>query len=123
MISADTRFAATSAPDADAETEDGDLRIDRDGRRVWADGHEVALTFQEYELLEFLTASPGKVFTRVHLMNTVWSGPGYTTLRTVDVHIHRLRRKLGRHGACLVTVRRFGYGYRPIAPRPASATG
>ncbi len=44
------------------------LRIDRDARRVWVDGSETPLTFQEYELLEFLTASPGKVFTRNHLI-------------------------------------------------------
>jgi transcriptional regulator len=91
------------------------LLLDHDQRRVWVDGREIALTFQEYELLAFLTASPGKVFSRVHLMNAVWSGLGHTTRRTVDVHIHRLRRKLGRPGEYLVTVRRFGYGYQPPA--------
>lgn len=82
------------------------------------DGGEVPLTFQEFELLVFLTASPGEVFSRVHLMNAVWPERARATPRTVDVHVHRLRRKLGRHGGHLVTVRRFGYGFLPPAHRP-----
>jgi DNA-binding response OmpR family regulator len=91
----------------------GGLSVDRDARRVWVEGEEVALTFQEYELLAYLTKKPGNVFTRVHLMNVLWPGSTHATPRTVDVHVHRLRRKLGGHGAHLVTVRRVGYGYRP----------
>ncbi|MCO5999708.1 winged helix-turn-helix domain-containing protein [Actinoallomurus rhizosphaericola] len=94
------------------EQEPDDLLVDRDARRVWADGEEVSLTFQEFELLEYLTARPGKVISRLHLMNAVWEGASVAVPRTVDVHVHRLRRKLGRHGARLVTVRRVGYCYR-----------
>jgi DNA-binding response OmpR family regulator len=89
------------------------LTVDRDARRVWVEGEEVALTFQEYELLAYLTKRPGTVFSRVHLMNVLWPGSTRATPRTVDVHVHRLRRKLGGHGERLVTVRRVGYGYRP----------
>lgn len=104
-----------------ADRERDDLVVDRDARRVWVDGEEVALTFQEFELLEYLTARPGKVFSRIHLMNAVWEGASVVVPRTVDVHVHRLRRKLGRHGARLVTVRRVGYCYRrPAADHTAS---
>lgn len=95
-----------------AEQEPDDLVIDRDARRVWVDGAEVPLTFQEFELLEYLTARPGKVLSRIHLMNAIWEGAAVVVPRTVDVHVHRLRRKLGRHGDRLVTVRRVGYCYR-----------
>ena len=107
--------SAAEAGAAVAETVDdpGGLSVDRDARRVWVDGEEVALTYQEYELLDYLTKKPGTVFSRVHLMNVLWPGSTRATPRTVDVHVHRLRRKLGGHGAHLVTVRRVGYGYRP----------
>ncbi|WP_433186721.1 winged helix-turn-helix domain-containing protein [Actinoallomurus sp. CA-150999] len=94
------------------EEEPDDVVVERDARRVWVDGAEVPLTFQEFELLDYLTARQGKVFTRIHLMNAVWEGAGVVVPRTVDVHVHRLRRKLGRHGRRLVTVRRVGYCYR-----------
>ena len=117
------------------------LRLDHVQRRVWADGQEIQLTFQEFELLAFLTAHPATVFTRADLVDQVWhrDGPpgspdsrtsprGSRTSppdsravppdsRTVDVHVSRLRRKLGpRHGQCLVTEYRVGYRY---LPRPA----
>lgn len=109
VSAADARVAEPArAPD-----EFGGLSVDRDARRVWVEGDEVALTFQEYELLAYLTEKPGTVFSRVHLMNVLWPGSTHATPRTVDVHVHRLRRKLGGHGTHLVTVRRVGYGYRP----------
>jgi hypothetical protein len=104
------------------EEEPDDLVVERDARRVWVDGTEVPLTFQEFELLDYLTARPGKVFTRIHLMNAVWEGAAVVVPRTVDVHVHRLRRKLGRHGRRLVTVRRVGYCYRPPGPDRSSSS-
>ncbi|MEV5707570.1 winged helix-turn-helix domain-containing protein [Actinoallomurus sp. NPDC052274] len=101
--------------------EPDDLVVDRDARRVWLDGEELSLTFQEFELLDYLTARPGKVFSRIHLMNAVWEGAAVVVPRTVDVHVHRLRRKLGRHGGRLVTVRRVGYCYRRPEADPAAA--
>jgi hypothetical protein len=97
------------------------LRIDHDQRRVWIDGTEVTLTFQEFELLAFLSARPATVFSRADLLQRVWSdGPDRRNVRrgsrTVDVHISRLRRKLGpEHGQCLVTEHRAGYQFRPPA--------
>ncbi|MEU3016948.1 MULTISPECIES: winged helix-turn-helix domain-containing protein [unclassified Nocardiopsis] len=88
-----------------------DLLLDRDSRRVWSRGAEVELTFQEYELLECLTASPGRAVTRGELMERVWGTSRELHSRTIDVHIHRLRRKLGRAGGRIATVRKVGYIY------------
>lgn len=98
------------------------LLLDHDQRRVWVDGREVTLTFQEFELLAFLSAHPATVFSRADLVQRVWPDrPDRRNVRrdsrTVDVHVSRLRRKLGPvHGQCLVTEHRAGYRFRPLAP-------
>jgi hypothetical protein len=100
------------------------LCLDHRQRRAWADGREIPLTFQEFELLAFLAARPARVFTRADLVGQVWhrdlgrdGRPLSRDSRTVDVHVSRLRRKLGpRHGQCLVTEYRVGYQFRPLAP-------
>ena len=90
------------------------LIIDPDQRRVLLDGREIELVFQEFELLEFLTAHPDRAFTREQIISGAWVGRRQATGRTVDVHIHRLRRKLGPgYARYLVTVRRVGYTFRP----------
>jgi hypothetical protein len=90
------------------------LLLDHDQRRVWADGAEVALTFQEFELLAFLAAHPVTVFSRADLVREVWQRDFAADSRTVDVHVSRLRHKLGRrYGQCLVTEYRVGYQFRP----------
>ena len=91
------------------------LVLDHDQRRVWADGTEVPLTFQEFELLAFLVAHPATVFTRSDLVKEVWQRDFAADSRTVDVHVSRLRHKLGpSHGKCLVTEYRVGYQFRPL---------
>jgi len=107
------------------------LRLDRGRRRVWTDGHEIELTFQEFELLAFLSAHPATVFTRADLIERVWhqavardsqavardSQAIARDSRTVDVHVSRVRHKLGpRYGQCLVTEYRVGYQFRPLTP-------
>lgn len=72
----------------------------------------LALTFMEYELLKFLATHPGKVFTRETLLSRVWGYEYYGGARTVDVHIRRLRAKLGEEHASLIsTVRSVGYRF------------
>jgi hypothetical protein len=98
------------------------LRMDHGQRRVWIDGREILLTFQEFELLAFLAAHPATVFTRAELVEQVWrhtlaqdGRPVPRDSRTVDVHVSRVRHKLGpRFGQCLVTEYRVGYQYRPL---------
>ena len=73
-------------------------------------GRPLDLTYMEYELLRFLAARPGKVFTREDLLSRVWGYDYYGGARTVDVHIRRLRAKLGEEHASLIqTVRSVGY--------------
>ncbi len=93
------------------------LRLDRGQRRVWTDGREIELTFQEFELLAFLSAHPATVFTRADLIARVWHRAIARDSRAVDVHVSRLRHKLGpRYGQCLVTEYRVGYQFRPLTP-------
>jgi DNA-binding response OmpR family regulator len=75
-------------------------------------GRPLDLTFMEYELLKFLATHPGKVFTREVLLSRVWGYEYYGGARTVDVHIRRLRAKLGEEHANLIsTVRSVGYRF------------
>ena len=116
--------SAAPPPSGDQASPDRGLLLDHAQRRVLIDGREVQLTFQEFELLAFLAAHPGTVFTRAELVERVWhralahdGRPVAQDSRTVDVHVSRLRRKLGPcYGACLVTEYRVGYQFRP---RPA----
>jgi hypothetical protein len=113
--------AAAGQPDLVAEPASG-LLIDHVQRRVWTDGAEIALTFQEFELLAFLSTHPVTVFSRADLVDRVWRSeatPDRRNVRrdsrTVDVHVSRLRRKLGPvHGQSLVTEHRAGYQFRPL---------
>jgi hypothetical protein len=90
------------------------LVVDLAQHRALVHGRDADLLFREFELLAFLTARPGRAFTRAQLLTRVW-GDGYQgSTRTVDVHIHRLRRKLGpEYGRRLVTMRHLGYAYQP----------
>jgi DNA-binding response OmpR family regulator len=75
-------------------------------------GRHLDLTYMEYELLKFLAQNPGKVFTREVLLNRVWGYEYYGGARTVDVHVRRLRAKLGEEHAYMIeTVRSVGYRF------------
>jgi DNA-binding response OmpR family regulator len=104
------------APPARAASETDGLVVDAARRRVLVQGRRVDLAFREFELLAFLTANPGRVFSRRDLLARLWEDAYHGTARTVDVHVHRLRRKLGpEHARRLVTMRRVGYMYQPAA--------
>jgi DNA-binding response OmpR family regulator len=110
-----TASAASAEPRAAADPDGaGGLRLDHEQRRVWVQGTEIPLTFQEFELLAFLADRPSRVFTRTELLDRVWQRDLGVTTRTVDVHVSRLRQKLGEdYGKCLVTEYRVGYQFRP----------
>lgn len=72
----------------------GDIRLEREGRRVFLKGQEVNLTAKEFDLLELLMMNPNKVYSRENLLNIVWGYEYPGDVRTVDVHIRRLREKI-----------------------------
>jgi DNA-binding response OmpR family regulator len=93
----------------------GPIALDTETYRVTASGRALDLTYKEFELLRFLAASPGRVYTRPALLREVWGYDFYGGTRTVDVHVRRLRAKLGpEHEHLIETVR--GVGYRSAAP-------
>ncbi|WP_448317576.1 winged helix-turn-helix domain-containing protein [Streptomyces sp. CO7] len=111
-----TGRAADDAPDAEdaghpANTER--IRVDVVRRTAEVDGRPLDLTYLEFELLAHLVAHPHRVHTRDQLVATVWGYGHIGDGRTVDVHVARLRRKLGGHRQAITTVRRVGYKYTP----------
>jgi two-component system, OmpR family, phosphate regulon response regulator PhoB len=97
----------------------GAIRIDRAAHRVTVDGQDVELTPTEYRLLVMLAERRGRVQARSHLLETVWEAAPDIQTRTVDMHVQRLRSKLGAAGDMIETVRGFGYRLRAA---PARAT-
>jgi DNA-binding response OmpR family regulator len=94
----------------------GPVAINSDTYQVAVAGRVLDLTYKEFELLRFLVQRPERVFTRTELLSEVWGYDFYGGTRTVDVHVRRLRAKLGpEHEAMIQTVR--GVGYRAAEPR------
>lgn len=92
----------------------GSMCIDLAGHEVTVDGRVIELTHQEFALLKFLSQNRGRVFDRDHLLNRVWGVDYYGGSRTVDIHVRRLRMKLGSMAEPIETVR--GVGYKMKAP-------
>ncbi|MCC6947392.1 MAG: phosphate regulon transcriptional regulator PhoB [Bradyrhizobiaceae bacterium] len=91
----------------------GDIELDREKKRVHRAGRELHLGPTEFRLLEFLMVSPGRVFSREQLLDSVWGREAYIDERTVDVHVGRLRKALsrGREPDPIRTVRGAGYSF------------
>jgi DNA-binding response OmpR family regulator len=103
------RSGTGTAPDL---VEYGGLVLNLETYQAAIDQHPLDLTYMEYELLKFLAQHPGRVFTRETLLSRVWGYEYYGGARTVDVHIRRLRAKLGEEHANLIsTVRSVGYRF------------
>ena len=90
----------------------GPLTVDRSAHRASLDGQELPLTATEFKLLVTLLERRGRVQSRPHLLETVWEAQPDIQTRTVDMHVQRLRSKLGDHGAMIETVRGLGYRFR-----------
>ena len=90
----------------------GALNLDVDRYEVTLDGEPLELTYKEFELLKFLATHTGRVFSRDQLLNQVWGYDFIGGTRTVDVHIRRLRAKLGpKYASLIATVRNVGYKF------------
>ncbi|WP_405944807.1 winged helix-turn-helix domain-containing protein [Streptomyces sp. NBC_00932] len=110
LVPADHQPGPVPAPTAS----DGAVRIDSAQRTASVDGRTLDLTYLEFELLAHLVAHPHRVHSRDQLVTTVWGYGHVGDGRTVDVHVARLRRKLGsEHRHTIRTVRRVGYKYAP----------
>lgn len=115
--------AARSAGDSTSEDEEsqdqikqGALTIDESAYTAVLAGDQLDLTFKEFELLRYLASNSGRVFTRAQLLQEVWGYDYYGGTRTVDVHVRRLRAKLGlEYEALIGTVRNVGYRFVPDA--------
>lgn len=106
--------AAQYVPEVLEDAGTGPVRIDAVQRTAAVNGNTLDLTYLEFELLAHLVAHPHRVHTRDQLVTTVWGYGHVGDGRTVDVHVARLRRKLGaEHRRSIQTVRRVGYKYTP----------
>ena len=89
------RTAASEPKEENSKViESGDLKLDCESRRLFVQGREINLTAKEFDLLELLVMNPNKVYSREELLNTVWGYDYPGDVRTVDVHIRRLREKI-----------------------------
>jgi len=98
--------------------EDDQLLIDFGDIRVVCKGQKIKLTNKEFTLLSVLSKSAGRVITRQQLLDNVWGYSYYGDARTLDVHIRRLRQKLGDCGQCIETVVGIGYRFTGCQRRP-----
>ena len=103
-----------------AEFSSGDLTVDVGGYTARLKNVPLDLTYKEFELLKYLMQHPGRVYTRDQLLQEVWGFDYYGGTRTVDVHVRRLRAKLGpEHEHLIGTVRNVGYRFDPPPPKTA----
>ena len=106
------RAARGQYPDLNPEIRTGELTIDEQTYSARLQGKALDLTYKEFELLKFLAQHPGRVFSRAQLLQEVWGYDYFGGTRTVDVHVRRLRAKLGVENENLIgTVRNVGYRF------------
>ena len=103
------RYSEADKKEPGKVTNIGNLQIDRDQYLIYQSGKKKILPRKEFELISLLTSKPGKVFTRDEILQKVWGGDVIVGDRTIDVHIRKLREKLGED--CIVTVKGIGYKY------------
>ena len=103
------RYNRNEGSDKSKVTNVGDLQIDREKYMVYQSGNKIALPRKEFELLSLLASKPGKVFTRDEILERVWGSDIIVGDRTIDVHIRKLREKLGEEH--IKTVKGIGYKF------------
>lgn len=108
------RLAALASRGRSERIQVSGLTVDEGNFTVTLDGETLDLTFKEFELLRFLVSNRGRVFTREQLLSEVWGTDYYGGTRTVDVHVRRLRAKLGDRETFIGTVRGVGYGFSAV---------
>lgn len=111
-VAALLRRLAAPAVAAGSSMVAGDLVIDRSAHRVTLNGREIQLTATEFKLLDLLVERRGRVQSRERLLQDVWQHQPDMQTRTVDMHVQRVRSKLGAQASLIETVRGFGYRFR-----------
>ncbi|MBD3184905.1 response regulator [Candidatus Poribacteria bacterium] len=89
------------------------LVADLESFEVKADGEAVNLTYAEFKILETLGSRPGKVYTRAQIIDSIWGDDRIVISKTIDVHVAHLRKKLGKYGDLIKTIRGVGYKFEP----------
>lgn len=92
----------------------GQLRIDLEKKLVHTGDAQITLSKKEFEVLSLLAGHPGQIFSREDLINELWKDAPYVLDRTVDVHIARIRSKLGNYKNCISNRSGFGYVFNPV---------
>jgi DNA-binding response OmpR family regulator len=105
------RVAHPQEPDAGEVIRRGEITINRERFEVRVKGDPLDLTFKEFELIAYLAQRPGRVCSRSALLSEVWGYDFFGGTRTVDVHVRRLRAKLGQEAHMIETVRNVGYRF------------
>ena len=114
-IKALLRRAGSNNPDETQTVSIGSISLDLDARNAYRDGALVELTAKEFDVIEFLMRNPNRVYSREALLDTIWAYEYRSDIRTVDVHIRRLREKLEANPAdplYILTKRGVGYYFR-----------
>jgi two-component system alkaline phosphatase synthesis response regulator PhoP len=92
----------------------GPIEIDKEKYEVSIDGEKKVFPRKEFELLYFLVNNAGKVFSRESLLKEIWGFDVYIIERTVDVHIRKIREKLGKHSDLVETIKGVGYRFKNV---------
>jgi len=98
----------------ESEINIGPLKINRDEYTVFVDNKKVVLPRKEFELLAYLASNPGKVFDREKILSDIWGNDIIVVERTIDVHIRKIREKLGKHTDLIETIKGVGYRFKNI---------
>ena len=90
----------------------GPLEIDREKYKVYVNNEDIVFPKKEFEILTFLASNPGKVFPREKILSDVWGSDIYVVERTIDVHVRKIREKLGQFADIIETVKGVGYRFK-----------
>ena len=108
------RKAKSNNEDAESIITAGPLIINKDTYTVQLEGSNVVLPKKEFEILSYLAQRPGKVLPRERILNDVWGTDVFVVERTIDVHVRKIREKLGDHSTLVETVKGVGYRFKKL---------
>ena len=111
-IKSNIRQSETNEIELDEIIEVGPIKIDRGEYLVYLHGEKLILPRKEFEIISFLAKKPGKVIPREQILNSIWGENVFVVDRTIDVHIRKIREKLGNYSNLIETVKGVGYRFK-----------